>query len=352
MTNVHPDRLFPPEPGVRAIARELYASVCSLPVAAMGSMPADDFAEAAARLAYEASSLSRLQIEQSPLDDLSAYEALRTGEWQGRVVPVYCADDVVDPETPGFVDHLDRLGQLTGCDAYTWKGYLEAHGIRRDIFKLYGCRATVHRHQSARAEELDTGEKTALFRKVCIGKANPAEAELFRAVMLVEMARMSVEDGLSLHIYAGQGRAARMMVAIGDSIEIPLAVDYARSSAPLLSRFGRSDAFGIVFFTPDPQAAMGQLAPLALALPALQIGFSGGAGNRPGRLRAFRQQIVDAGVIMQVAPLQPLSNRLADLALQNDTTRRIDCAVLAALVATHEMSHEDAAATARHWALT
>ena len=49
-------------------------------------------------------------------------------------------------------------------------------------------------------------EAAALFSKVIAGKAAAAEQELFRAQMLTEMARMSVEDGLVMQIHPGSVR--------------------------------------------------------------------------------------------------------------------------------------------------
>ena len=352
MTALHPDRLFPAEPQTRNLARQIYKYVRDLPIVCETDLPAISFVdEQASRLAYEQANAARLNLRQSPLDDLAAYEALRTNGWPGKIALLYCADDVVDPEIPGFVDRLDRFGQLADRDAYTWKGYLEAHGIRREVFKLYGCRATVHRHASTRAEALDTGDKTSLFRKVCIGKANPGEAELFRAVMLVEMARLSAEDGLSLHLHAGQGYQASIVSPSGRKAEIQLPVDYIRAARPLLDLFGETTAFKIVFFSRNVTAIENEIMPLAQAFQAVEVGLSDGCSNSPGRIRAFRQATLSSGDAMISAPMHGYSGNLEDLKEQHDTARRVDSAVLAEQMAIHEIDMPEALGIARHWAI-
>ncbi|MBY0612801.1 MAG: glucuronate isomerase [Beijerinckiaceae bacterium] len=352
MTAPHPDRLFPAEPHSRNVAREIYETVRDLPIVAESDRAAESFIDdEAACAAYETANLARLNLRQSPLDDLSGYERLRAGSWPGRIAPLYCADDVIDPEIPGFVDRLDRFGQMADRDAYTWKGYLEAHGIRREIFKLYGCRATAHRHPSARAESLDAGEKTSLFRKVCIGKANAAEAELFRAVMLVEMARLSEEDGLSLHVHAGQGHMASIVSPAGRRAEIVLPVDYIRAARPLLDAFGDNTSFRIAFFSRSVAAIENEIMPLAEAFPAVEAGLSGGCHNPPSRLRAFREAVLASDDPAISAPLQGFAHELPTLADQHDTARRVDCAVLAEQVAIHQLQLDEATGIARRWAI-
>lgn len=63
----------------------------------------------------------------SALDDLSHHKTLRESGWQGRVVPTYRPDAVVDPDFPGFAANIARLDELTGEDTATWQGYLTAH---------------------------------------------------------------------------------------------------------------------------------------------------------------------------------------------------------------------------------
>lgn len=303
------------------------------------------------RAAFEAAGLARLSLAQTPLDDIAPYEQLRVGGWPGKILPIYSADCVIDPETSGFVDNLDKFGLLTNCDAYTWKGYLEAHRIRREIFKLYGCRTSLHHHASARAETIEGSDMIALFRKVCVGKASANEAELFRAVMLVEMAKMSADDGFCLHIEAGQGRGASVSTTAGRLVNVPMPVDYIRAARPLLQAFGDSSAFTIHYYTRDEVAMANQLVPLAEAYSAVRFGLSGGCSGKSGQLRQFRALILRHALYEAAAPLSGQAEDIAALPAQHETARRIDCALLAEQVVIHQLDLTEAEIIARRWAL-
>src|SRR5690606_37824649 len=94
-----------------------------------------------------------------------------------------------------FHDEVERFLALAGTPA-TYAGYLEAHRERRAYFKERGATSSDHGHPSARTADLPPDEAAALFERVLKPDVSAADAELFRAQMLTEMARMSVDDGL------------------------------------------------------------------------------------------------------------------------------------------------------------
>jgi glucuronate isomerase len=71
---------------------------------------------------------------------------------------------------------------------HSWTGYLAAHRKRRADFRAAGATATDHGHPTAR-----TAEPPQAKRKRCSADRRrhlvAADAELFRAQMLTEMAR-------------------------------------------------------------------------------------------------------------------------------------------------------------------
>ena len=112
---------------------------------------------------------------------------IRDSGWKGRVVPAYRPDFVVDPDFPGFSANLDKLGEITGEDTGTWKGYLDAHRKRRAYFKSFGATSTDHGHPTAAT--IGSTKATTSVRQHPFGTGEPAEREMFRGQMLVEMAR-------------------------------------------------------------------------------------------------------------------------------------------------------------------
>jgi len=80
---------------------------------------------------------------------------------------------------------------MTGEDTSTWNGYLNAHRRRRAAFAKAGATSTDHGHPSAATLDLSDRDAERLFAPVLRGGVSPVDAENFRALMLVEMAKMS-----------------------------------------------------------------------------------------------------------------------------------------------------------------
>ncbi len=87
------------------------------------------------------------------------------------------------------------------------------------------------------------------------GKADAGEQELFRAQMLTEMARMSVEDGLVMQIHPGSVRNHNRFVyeRYGRDMgaDIPRPTNYVDALRPLLDRFGNEKNLTIILFMLD-----------------------------------------------------------------------------------------------------
>ena len=132
------------------------------------------------------------------MDDLRWHKMIGISGWQGRVVTTYRPDACLDPEFDGFSQNVAQLGALTGEDTSSFAGYLQAHRARRAFFKSMGATATDHGQASAVTANLSAVEAAALFDKALRGTCSPQEAETFRGHMLTEMARMSLDDGMTM----------------------------------------------------------------------------------------------------------------------------------------------------------
>jgi len=158
------------------------------------------------RSLYERFRLEVLATTDSPLDSLADHAAIRESGWNARILPTFRPDSVVDPEFAGFAENIAKLGEQNREDTSTWAGYLNALRKTRDRFRKAGCTATDHGHPTAQTANLATTEAGELFSRVLAGSADAAKQELFRAQMLTEMARMSLEDGLVMQIHPGSVR--------------------------------------------------------------------------------------------------------------------------------------------------
>ena len=68
------------------------------------------------------------------------------------------------------------------------------------FFRAHGATATDHGHPTAATANLSQRQAGQLFARVLARRPRPADAELFRAQMLTEMARMSCDDGMVMQL--------------------------------------------------------------------------------------------------------------------------------------------------------
>jgi glucuronate isomerase len=299
------------------------------------------------RALYEQFQIEVLATTNPPLDPLNHHEAIRDSGWKGRVLPTFRPDSVVDPAFDGFRKNIDRLGEMHSEDATTWDGYLRALKHARERFQELGCTATDHGHPTAQTADLDATSAAALFEKVLAGKATLAEQELFRAQMLTEMARMSVEDGLVMQIHPGSARNHNQQVyqKFGRDVgaDIPTATDYVQALRPLLDRFGNDPSLTIILFTLDESTYGRELAPLAGHYPCLRLGPPWWFYDSPEGMKRFRELTTETAGFYNTVGFNDDTRAFLSIPARHDVARRVDCAFLARQVAEHQLDEAEAA---------
>jgi glucuronate isomerase len=293
----------------------------------------------------------RLNIEviattDSPLDTLASHQKLRDSGWNGRVVPAYRPDPVVDPEYSGFRSNLQRFGEITGCDTTTWSGYLQAHRNRRAYFKGLGATSTDHGHRTARTTDLPRPEAERLFAKASSAEVTAEEADLFRGQMLTEMAAMSVEDGLVMQLHPGSFRNHNKAVfnrfGLDMGADIPTPTDYVRALKPLLDRFGNEPALTLILFTLDEGTYGRELAPLAGHYPCLKLGPPWWFFDSPNGMRRFRDLTTETAGFYNTVGFNDDTRAYLSIGARHDMARRVDCGFLAELVRQHRLEEDEA----------
>lgn len=302
------------------------------------------------RRLFERFRIEVLATTESPTDPLAHHAAIRASGWPGRVITAYRPDPVVDPEHELFPVEVARFGELAGEDVASWTGYLAAHRKRRAYFAAHGATSTDHGHPSAATADLAPAEAARLYARVRSGGATPAEAELFRAQMLTEMARMSLDDGLVLQIHPGALRSHNpwLLAHYGrdKGADLPSATEYVRALKPLLDRFGNERALSIIVFTLDETAYSRELAPLAGHYPALKLGPAWWFHDSPHGLMRFREQTTESAGFYNTVGFNDDTRAFLSIPARHDAARRIDCAYLARLVAEHRLAEDEAAEVA------
>jgi len=299
------------------------------------------------RALFKEYNMEVISTTESPLDDLRYHKAVKESGWDGRVVTAYRPDPVVDPDFGGFVDNIAQLGELTGEDTSTWKGYLAALMQRRLYFKEHGgCTSTDHGHPTALTADLGAGECDALFNKVVNGRNTAEEAELFRAQMLTEMARMSLEDGMTMQIHPGSVRNhnPHLLETFGrdKGADIPSQTEYVRSLMPLLNKYGNEKDLTLILFMLDESAQSREMAPLAGHYPCLRLGPSWWFFDSPEGMMRFRRNVTETAGFYNTVGFNDDTRAFLSIPARHDVARRVDCAYLAELVADHRLDEDEA----------
>ena len=298
------------------------------------------------RALYERFKIEAIATTDSPLDDLAHHRALSQDPWPGRVVPAFRPDPVVDPEFEGFPQAVEQLGEITGEDTSRWSGYLKALAQRRRDFKALGCTSTDHGHPTPATADLDRGECQRLLDKVLSGRATAAQAEQFRAQMLTEMVKMSLDDGLVVQVHPGSFRNHNQYLfqRFGRDMgaDIPQRTEYVKALKPLLDKYGNRAEVSLILFTLDESAYSRELAPLAGHYPLLKLGPPWWFNDSPEGMLRFRRLVVETAGFYNTVGFNDDTRAFLTIPARHDMARRVDCAFLASLVAEHRMEEDEA----------
>ncbi len=298
------------------------------------------------RALFERFGIEVLATTEAADDALAHHAAIRRSGWQGRVVTTYRPDSVIDPEHEAFRPALAQFADLTGEDVESWRGYLAAHARRRADFRAMGATATDHGFATARTANLPAADAEALFARIMRGDWSQEDAELFRAQMLTEMAKMSVEDGMVMQIHPGSYRNhnARLFASHGrdKGADIPMRADYVSALKPMLDVVGNERALTIILFTLDESVYARELAPLAGHYPCLKLGPPWWFHDSPEGMRRYREMTTETAGFYNTVGFNDDTRAFLSIPARHDVARRVDCTFLARLVAEHRLSLEEA----------
>ena len=303
------------------------------------------------RALFDRFNIETLATTEGPHENLKHHAAIRESGWGGHVITAYRPDAVIDFEDERFGRSFDRFAEVSGQDVTSWRGYLEAHRIRRAAFIDAGATSSDHGHPTAATADLSDVDAEALFQSLLKGEVTPAKAELFRAQMLTEMAKMSLDDGLVMQIHPGSHRNhnAGLLASHGrdKGADIPSRTEYVEALKPLLGRLGNDPRLSIILFTLDETTYSRELAPLAGHYPVLKLGPSWWFHDSPEGMMRFREQVTETAGFYNTVGFNDDTRAFLSIPARHDVARRIDCAFLARLVTEHRLDEDEAHEVAR-----
>ena len=279
------------------------------------------------RALFERFNIEVLATTDAATDTLRHHQAIRDSDWQGRIIPTFRPDAIINIDGAGWRDSIDLLGEVSGVTVCDYGTYIKALEQRRAYFKSMGATATDHAALTAYTEAFDDDEADAIFQRALRGDVTVKDAARFTGHMLIEMARMSSEDGLVMQLHIGSFRNhnppihARFGRDMG--ADIPIRGEFTKNLKPLLDCFGNHPGLTLVLFNLDETTYSRELAPLAGHYPILRLGppwwfFDSWLG-----MTRFLDDVVETAGIYNTAGFNDDTRAYPSIPTRHDLWRRV-----------------------------
>ena len=303
-------------------------------------------AEFRPRALFERFNIEALATTDAATDKLEHHQAIRDSGWGGRVIPTFRPDAVVNIEGAGWRANIDLLSDVSGAHIRNFSTYIQALEDRRAFFKSMGATATDQAALSAYTEALTASEAEAIFGRALRGEASVKDAARFSGHMLIEMARMSSEDGLVMQMHIGSYRNhnPEVFARYGPDMgaDIPIRSEFTKNLKGLLDRFGVHPKLTLVLFNLDETTYSRELAPLAGHYPILRLGppwwfFDSWLG-----MTRFLDDVVETAGIHNLAGFNDDTRAYPSIPTRHDVWRRVCADWLAGQLVRGFIDEEDA----------
>ncbi|MEZ4645117.1 MAG: glucuronate isomerase [Chloroflexota bacterium] len=284
-------------------------------------------------------------------DTLAHHQAIRDSGWHGRILPTFRPDAVVNLDTENWREHINALSQVSGVDVVDYKTFMQALAQRRAYFKEMGARATDHAALTAFTTQLSDHTADAILQRALRGESRGDDAAQFTGHMLLQMARMSVEDGLVMQLHVGAYRNHNELVfeRFGRDMgaDIPIATEFTQGLRPLLNQFGNDPNFTLILFNLDETTYARELAPLAGHYPAVKLGPPWWFHDSLNGMRRYFDQVMETAGIYNTAGFNDDTRAYPSIPARHDVWRRAAADWVAGLVVRHLVDEEDGAEMVR-----
>ncbi len=300
------------------------------------------------RLLFEQFNIEVLATTDPATSDLAAHRAIRNSDWGGRVVPTFRPDQVVNLALPTWRTHIDELSAVSGIDITDYRRFIEALEVQRTRFRELGATATDHAALTPRTGSLSDLEVDRIFDNALAQGGSAEDEPAFTAHMLMELARMSVDDGLVMQLHPGSFRNHNdwLFTRYGTDMgaDIPVATEFTRNLQPLLNRYGNSARFRLIVFMLDESTLSRELAPLAGHYPAMRLGPPWWFFDSWHGMTRFRELVHETCGLYNTCGFNDDTRAYASIPIRHDLARRVDANWIADLLVRHVIDEEDAAA--------
>jgi len=298
------------------------------------------------RTLFEKFNIEVLSTTDAASDMLEPHKQIISSDWEGKVIPCFRPDGVVNIANAEWKNAIADLSQASGIEIDSYKNFIRAIENRREYFKVMGAVSTDQGVISPYTHHLNENEAESIFSHALQGVVSNDEAGLFTANMLMEMARMSIEDGLVMQIHPGSFRNHNDYVfgkfGPDKGCDIPLQTEYTRNLHALLNKYGNDTRLSLIVFTLDETSYSRELAPLAGHYPVMKLGPAWWFHDSIEGMTRFREQVTETAGIYNTVGFNDDTRAFPSIPARHDLSRRVDANFLARKVSRHIIDMNDA----------
>lgn len=272
----------------------------------------------------------------APESPLVKHRLIRESGWVGDIRPTFRADKIVNIGLPGWPERIQQLGDICGKEIHDFKGFLQAIEDRRLAFKTLGAVAIDHSIETPYTCRINPEEMRRIFQKGLKKQVSVDEARLFIGHMIVELARMSIEDGLVMQLRAGPYRNHHTKIfekyGPDKGFDIPVRVEWTHNLKPLLDEFGLDPRLRLILFSLDESNYSRELGPLAGAYPAIKLGPPWWFHDSPNGMMRYFENVMETAGFENTVGFNDDTSAFLSIPARHDLWRRISALWLAKLV--------------------
>jgi glucuronate isomerase len=278
------------------------------------------------RALFERFGIAVLCTTDTAADSLEHHRAIRASGWSGRVLPTFRPDAVLNLDTANWIENTRALETVSGVSISSYRTFIQALERQRSYFKTMGATATDHAAMTAYSTLLSDIEAEAIFQRALHHKHTREDAARFLGHMLIQMARMSIDDGLVMQLHVGSLRDHDRQIyrrfGQNQGADIPLQSEFTENLRPLLEQVGDDPRLTLILFTLDETTYARELAPLAGHYPALKLGPPWWFHDSLNGMRRYFDQVIETAGLYNTVGFNDDTRAFPSIPARHDLWRR------------------------------
>ncbi len=298
------------------------------------------------RALFKRFNLEVLCTTDAATDPLIHHQAIRQFGWGDRIRPTFRPDAVVNLLTPNWTDNIKALSKASGIAVTSYKKFIRALEDRRAFFKSMGAIATDHASETAYTTELTPLVAETIFKRALQRKTTAEDAKRFNGHMIMEFARMSIDDGLVMQFHVGSIRDHNDLIyrrfGANMGADIPSQSEFTKNLRPLLNKYGNDSRLTLVLFTLDESTYSRELAPIAGHYPAVKLGPPWWFHDSINGMKRYFDGVMESAGLHNTVGFNDDTRAFPSIPARHDLWRRVSANWIAGLIVRGVVDQEDA----------